>query len=319
MTYSLNYLVYPTKTIGITQSYLGTFSHEKSYKGKPQSFPIDEACSDTGRDWFITPCDEIEVMKISGLGNASVSNTIWLQSTSKVQTPTFNDFITIMLTHPNDDDVSKIKVGQKFTRGTQIVREGTNGYATGNHFHIEIAQGLFKDLPNGGWVSNSLGAWVISANARKPEECFFITDQVVKNTQGIKFIKLIGEPKIDTTKDQVEILATNLRIRKEPNGEVLGYIKKGMYNIDTTFKQDGWLKTDYGYIGIGDWLIIHEAYNPCKEEIKILENKIQELLVENDKLNLKIKQLENNKFSFIAPKTGTYRIKLYENENLIIK
>ena len=55
----MNYLFYPTKVMGISQSYLGTFSHQNSFKGKPQSFPIDEACSDTGRDWFYCSCDEL--------------------------------------------------------------------------------------------------------------------------------------------------------------------------------------------------------------------------------------------------------------------
>ena len=311
----MNYLIYPTKTIGITQDYLGTFSHTKYYKGKPQSFPWDEAGKDGGRDYMYCPCDEVEIKRLYLTG----TNTIWLQSTTKVQTPTFNDYITLKITHPNDDDMLKLKVGQKFKRGQAIVREGTSGQATGNHFHFEIAKGQFKDLANKGWVKNSLDAWVIP-NSVKPEHAFFITDQIIRNTQSIKFIKLIGEPKKDTTKKQVEVLIYNLRLRKEPNGEVLGYVKSGFYNILEI--KDNWIKLDIGYIGIGDWLKVHEIVKPIEpinEETKILENKIQELLVENDKLNLKIKQLENNNFSFIAPKDGYYRIKLYKNENLIIK
>jgi len=56
-----------------------------------------------------------------------------------------------------------------------------------------------------------------------------------------------------------------------------------------------------------------------KKEMTVLENKMQELLVDNDKLNLKIKQLENNSFEFLVKNTGFYKLKLYSGEKLIIK
>ena len=180
----MNYLTYPTKTMRITQSYLGTFSHGKHYNGTPQSFPIDEGAEDTGRSWFICPCDEIEIKRIYGVGTGG-TNTIWLQSTSKVVTPTFTDYVTIMVIHPNDDDLSKLKVGQKFKRGEQIFREGTDGNVA-NHFHISIAQSLYKDLPNKGWVENDKGAWVMPVNNRKPEDCFYV-DGIIKDTKGLNF------------------------------------------------------------------------------------------------------------------------------------
>jgi len=287
----MNYLFYPTKVMGITQTYLGMFSHEKSYKGKPQSFPIDEACSDTGRDWLYCTCDELEVKKIYGVG-ISGGNTFWLQSTSKVKTPTFEDFITIMVVHPNDDDMSKLKIGQKFKRGEQIVREGKDGDATGNHFHIEVAKGKFAGA---GWLKNSLGAWVISGDSRKPEECFYIdpTFTTIRNARDLKFIKLYGTPIVkDTSKRQVEVLVDNLRIRKEPNGEILGYIKKGIYDI--LEEKDGWLKIDGGYIGIGKWLVIYERIEieePTPNE-PILDKLLKALL---DLVNLLIDKLKGGK------------------------
>ena len=33
---------YPTKTMNITQSYTGTYSHSKNYNGSPRDYPIDD-------------------------------------------------------------------------------------------------------------------------------------------------------------------------------------------------------------------------------------------------------------------------------------
>lgn len=198
----MNYLVYPLSTMRITQSYNGTFSHEKYFKGKPQSFPWDEGGKDGGRDWLYCPCDEMEIKRIYGLGNPKAGNTIWLQSTSKVKTPTFEDFVTLLVIHPNDDDVAKLKVGQKFKRGQAIVREGTDGNATGNHFHFEIGKGKF--VPNG-WKKNNLGAWALTTSPKKPEECFYIDKTTVIDSKGLDFVK-IPNNELEKIKNQNELL-----------------------------------------------------------------------------------------------------------------
>lgn len=260
----MNYLIYPTKVMGISQSYLGTYSHTKHYKGVPQAFPIDEACNDSGREYFYCPCDEIEIKRIYGIG-AKGTNTIWLQSTSKVVTPTFTDYVTIMVIHPNDDDLSKLKVGQKFKRYEPMFREGVDGQATGNHFHFSISKSMFSQLSGSGWVQNSLQAWVMDKNNKKPEDCFYVdpTFTTIKRNQGIKFTKLYGQPIIkDINKRQVEVFVDDLRLRKEPNGEILGFIKRGIYDI--LEEKDGWLKIKDGYIGKGKWLSIYEIVKPIE-------------------------------------------------------
>lgn len=209
----MNYLVYPLTTMRITQSYTGTFSHEKYLKGKPNSYPWDEGGKDGGRDWLICPCDEMEIKRIYTTG----ANTIWLQSTTKVKTPTFEDFITLMVVHPNDDDISKLKVGQKFKRGQQIVREGTDGRATGNHFHFEIGKGKF--VPNG-WTKNNLGAWVLTTSPRKPEECFYLDKTTVIDRKNLDFVK-IPDNELEKLKKENELLKIEIITLKNKLQELL--------------------------------------------------------------------------------------------------
>ena len=212
---SKNYLTYPCKVMNITQGYTESYTHSQHNAGSPKDYPWDEACSGSGRDWMYCPCDEIKVMRIVGVGNG-YTNTIWLQSTSKALfADGTSDYFTMLITHPNDDDLKKIKSGQLFTRGQQICREGTDGQATGNHFHFSAGKGKYK---GNGWVENSKGKWVLtcSVSAFEPEELFYIDPLFteIRNSKGLNFKKLpdykLGKYVVDT-----ELL----RIRKGPGTE----------------------------------------------------------------------------------------------------
>lgn len=111
-----NYATYPCKTMRITQGYNNTSSHTGNLTGNVKDYPIDEGCVDSGRDWMYCPCDEMEVVRIYGVGKTS-DNTVWLKSTTKVDMPIGKDYLVMMVIHPEDDDLSKLKVGQKFKRG----------------------------------------------------------------------------------------------------------------------------------------------------------------------------------------------------------
>lgn len=186
----MQYLKYPTKTMGISQNYNNSFSHYPHSHGSPKDFPIDETCGTSNRDYFYAPCD-IVVKRIYGVGNKG-TNTIWLESKEKVKLANGKEsFVTIMVIHPNDDTLKNIKVGQTFKQGEKMFLEGNDGYATGYHFHISVSTSKFKDLKNNGWVKNNSGAWVISKNGIKPEEAFWIDHSFtkIKNSAGIKFKK----------------------------------------------------------------------------------------------------------------------------------
>lgn len=198
-----NYLTYPVKTMNITQGYSGNYSHNPHSSGSPADYPIDEAGADSGREYFYCPCDEVEIIRTYGVGTGG-TNTVWMKSTKKVVMPYGEAYIVIMVTHPNDDDLSKIKAGQKFTRGTAMFREGTDGNATGNHFHIAVGTGTYQGT---GWEQNSKGSWVLDVSGKnlKPEQAFYIDDKFtkIKNKNGLAF-KTIPKDENETEKEPVK-------------------------------------------------------------------------------------------------------------------
>ena len=187
----MNYLIYPIKIMNITQTYQNDFSHSRHTVGTPKDYPIDDNCGATGPNgYFYCPSDAMIVKKIYGVGTSS-TNVLWLESTTPVITPTFTDYVTIMVGHIEDSELNKLKVGQVFTRKERIAIEGKDGYATGEHFHIVVGRGKFR---GSGWVKNTNGIWVINTTggAVKPEDAFFIdnTFTTIKNSAGLNFLDL---------------------------------------------------------------------------------------------------------------------------------
>ena len=190
-----NYLTYPFKNMRITQGYTGTTSHLPHTTGTPKDYPIDEAGKDTGRDPIYAPCKMV-IKRIYGVGTSG-TNTLWLESTEKEKLANGKiDYITLMLTHPNDSDLKRLTVGQTFKKGEIICYEGTDG-ATGNHIHLSVGMGKYKA---NGWAKNSYGKWVLTCTngAIKPEDAFYIDPKftnVIKDG-GLKFKQLPKETKV---------------------------------------------------------------------------------------------------------------------------
>jgi hypothetical protein len=181
-----NYLTYPCEVMNITQGYTGNYSHGPHTTGKPKDYPWDEACGGSGRSPMYCPCDRMVVKKLYTKG----TNTIWLESTEKVNLADGSyEYVTLMITHPNNDDMARLWKGKTFKRGEIICYEGTDGNATGNHFHFAVGKGK---LLGTGWVKNTKGKWVLTCTggSKKPETMFYIDrtfTTLVKKTQGIKF------------------------------------------------------------------------------------------------------------------------------------
>lgn len=275
-----NYLTYPTKKMYISQSYNGSYSHSKYVNGNPKGYPIDESCGGSGRDYFYCPCDEVIIKKIYGVGGSG-ANTIWMESTTEVTLANNKEsFVTIMVIHPNDDTLKNIKIGDKFKRGDKMFLEGTDGNATGNHFHISVSASKYV---SGGWQENSKGAWVIKGNPIKPEEAFFVDKnftEVIK-TGGLNFKSLpeyFGNPVVrNEDVKQIEVLVDNLRVRSLPNGNILGYINKGIYNV-LNIENNGdyiWYEIDENMwiaSNEGDWTIFYDLKEVIDDNEKIAEN-----------------------------------------------
>lgn len=207
-------LIYPTKVMKLTQNY-NMGSHYPASHGKPCSFPIDDACTDVGRDWFYAPCDVV-IKRIYGVGNRG-ANSIWMESKSKVKLANGKEtYVTIRVTHPEDDDLSKLKVGQTKKQYEKMFREGGDGGGSiryGNHFHIEISTCRFSELTNKGWVLNSKNSWVTAPYSIKPEEAFYVDKAFtkIKETKSLNFKDL---PKPQTQMLYLPASAARWRVYK---------------------------------------------------------------------------------------------------------
>lgn len=235
-----NYLTFPMKIMGITQTYDGKTSHYISSHGTPADYPIDIAGKDTGREPFYCPCDEMEVVKIAGdvTGN-NHANGAWLVSTSEVDfADGTRDICTIKFVHMNNSDFGRngIYVGRRYKRGELIGHEGTS-HASGNHVHMSAGKGGLK---GSGWQKNTLGSWVITTThgTDKPERLFFLDPAftTIKNARGLKFKELPKEEKkvikfgvvSGEVKTKVTTDALALRSKAQTqNGKRFFYIAKG--------------------------------------------------------------------------------------------
>lgn len=168
--------IFPSKYMRITQGYnIGT--HKDSYA-------IDNAGKDSGIGDIYAPFTGI-IKKIY----PNDANEVWIESVEPVEYPDGTiDYMTVMFAH--NDDVSNLFVGKKIKQFEIFYKEGTKGNATGNHCHIECGLGKYNGT---GWHKNNSNYWSIN-NGKKPEECLWITDDiVVLNSNNYNFKKISTE------------------------------------------------------------------------------------------------------------------------------
>ena len=159
--------------LNISQKANNSFSHKGSKA-------IDLSGKDTGIDTLKAPFTGV-IKKIY----TKDANQVWLESKDKVLYADGTiDYMTILTMHA--DDVSNLKVGDIVKQGEVYYKEGTKGYATGNHIHLTVGKGKFTGT---GWYKNSDGNWCIN-NQYDVYNALFLLDTVkVINDGGYKFIK----------------------------------------------------------------------------------------------------------------------------------
>ena len=184
----MNKFYFGMETMRITQNYNGTASHYNHSHGTPVDYPIDCAGVDGRQSAYFAPVD-MKVVAIRGVGNYA-TNTIWLETTETVQTPTFNDIVWLTLTHWNDGSItSKFKVGDVIKAGEIIAYEGTDG-ATANHLHVTCGRGNCNS-----WTENTKGSWVMSGTSLPPEDVMYINDDFTKcvDSGGLVFKSMLKD------------------------------------------------------------------------------------------------------------------------------
>lgn len=248
-----DYAIYPFDYLCITQRYdqgnhIPHWKGSKNYSDKPW----DEACKDGGRSYFI-PQNDYKIVQILGLGTTAVTNSVRLVSVNKLTMPCGRtDYLELTLTHMNEDNLKKVKAGQILKKGSKILMEGTDGRATGNHFHITANIGKYYGL-----LENSNGAWCFTyQKSLLPQEAFYINPKFTNiiSTNGIKFKEVPKEQTI--TKRVIVTNGLNMRDKPSISGKVIMTIKhneKVIYLGDSG-KHDSydWCKIKYagktGYV-----------------------------------------------------------------------
>lgn len=282
----------PLKKLGIT----GTWEEHINRGSRGQDF-----------GWFdyqgepIYSINDGTVMEINK--NSSAGNYIWIKH-EFANNDMWSRYLHIK------DGTTKVKVGQKVTRGQEIANMGNTGNSTGTHLHLEI------------WVVPK--GWKFNFNDRSKysepstDNAFAFDDQYIGTSSNNKVItRVIGtskQAKRDTTKNQIEVVGEFLRARTGAgtNQTILGYIDFGVYDyIETkTSNNYTWYNLGFCWIaGTKEDTKIYSAENPeddkdkkiaeLEEQLKKLDTEllVQKTLVEKQKEE--IDQL-NEKLSIYA-------------------
>ena len=170
----VEYAIYPFDTMRITQRHDegNHLAHWYPFKGCSDK-PWDEACEDGGRSYFVPKNEYLVVEKIK---NNNGCNNIILMSNELLKIPYQEQptYLYLSLTHMNNDDYNKISVGQILHKGERIIREGTSGQASGNHFHVTVGLPEYY-----GQKVNGNGKWCfVCDKALEPNQAFYVDDSV---------------------------------------------------------------------------------------------------------------------------------------------
>lgn len=168
--------IYFAKEMRLSQGY-NNGNHKKHI---PFDYPIDETYN-KANGVFYAPFDAVVVKKYK-----AKSNQIWITSLEPVYTPTFTDYVTILIGHISNKEFDKINVGDVYKQKGAILHEYKDALATGPHNHVTLGRGKLGK----GWSEHN-GVWCIdtTGGAKKPEDCLYIDPTFTKvvDNKGIMF------------------------------------------------------------------------------------------------------------------------------------
>lgn len=253
----MQYLIYPMKTISFSQLEYGEFSH----KNIPA---VDMTGAGTGISNCFAPCD----LKVIGLGNNS-SNTVYFGSVEPVIcADNVVRHVTIAMSHM--DDISGYKIGDTFKSGEVCYQEGKAGLATGNHVHVEVANGLHTSKEYV-LIDGKRYFRFSEKDALMPTEVFYALEgwNETRKLMGVDPKWIDGREEIDydmklrlyNPKGTQGIRASLSFKRKKTNAKLLAVIPKGNKDARITgfvpgLQPDGyqWVKVEYhGIKGFAQW------------------------------------------------------------------
>lgn len=266
--------LFPMETLRITQGRYNNFSH-KGYNA------TDLAGKDGGIDLLYAPFDlRTEWIERTNAKTGAVfsnAKAVILANGKKIAART----IMMMLWHNNN--IKHLYEGLIIPQGHAFYAEGTAGFATGNHVHMELAYGkyiggypLFK-LPN--------GYWTLIGTELNIEDCFFINDTKVANAGGYKFKTYkapkppVKPPAAGKEKYKVGDTVNYQTLSTQANGGKLvnSYYKTGKINsVFTGAKYPYRIEVNKESIGfVNDKMITSQQTTPvAKKEYVILSKNV---------------------------------------------
>ena len=242
-------LIFGMHHLNITQS--GTLIDGMSNYSHP-NYALDLAGSDSGVDYWKNLETETYFYCSGSFGTQSTGNTRLFVScdvngvAKKVLCADGKErIVTIALTHSNRN----YEVGRLYKPQEIMYQEGTAGKATGNHIHLEVAEGWQKTK----YWDSKLKVYRMMGEFN-PVDAFFIYDKstTVVSTHGLDF-KHCDSVKVEEDMIYFKPVKDNVRVRSKPvNGSVLTYIYKGnraeVVDFTGKLESDGyeWVKVKYG-------------------------------------------------------------------------
>lgn len=203
------------------------------------------------------------------------------------------DYMTLWTGHDNKPP----KLNQKFKQGQVYSHMGTAG-GVQKHCHLEVQKGKFI-MPTK-TVPTPYGNVYKLDNAVAPYKALFLKEgDLIKYSPYTWEVAptTVGTPvKRDESKDQIEVVATILNVRKKPSlkGETLGFATVGIYNILSKANADNYTWYE---IEKDKWIAYNKEWEhllPKKEnEVDILKKQLEEEKKKNEVLNKQILALQD--------------------------
>lgn len=199
------YAIYPFRYMNITQRH-DQGNHAPHWKNvtNHSDKPWDEACKDAGQSYF-EPKNDFIVEEVIGLDTSSTknyTNAVRLKSVNKLMTPYGKeDYLYVTLTHMNESNLKQVKKGQVLKAGSKVLMEGTDGQATGNHFHITANFGKYYGL-----LKNNNGKYCFTyEKSLLPNEAFYLDKSytTVKNARNYVFKEVPKTTTSSTATNQI--------------------------------------------------------------------------------------------------------------------
>ena len=243
-------LTFGMRVLNITQS--GTMLDGKPNLSHP-NMALDLAGSNSGIDPYLNLEADTCFYCSGAFGTVSTGNTRFFVTCDEMGRQKkvlcadgVERVVTIALTH----SWKSFALYHIYKPSEVMYQEGTAGYATGNHIHLEVASGAQKTK----YKDTRLGVWRMPGEM-DPRKAFFIDDSVttVKSTHGLTFKHCNGSRVEENEMIYFRPVKDNVRLRSAPvNGTVLTYIWTGnraqVLDFTGRIEADGyeWARVRYG-------------------------------------------------------------------------